>query len=138
MRSTLLTIMVGTQAAAVVNALIQGRDLKSFLARTPQLASTIDLEGFKAVAARQMWAALAQAALLLVAPACYVWGLVTKNLLPADFVWVLIPAVVVILVARSYRPLELKAWNLPAADGELEKARDAVVTCWRTKPFPNW
>ena len=85
MRGTLITAILATQGLALVNAAWQGRDLKVFLAETPSLASTNDLERYKAVAARQMWAALMQGALLLVAPACFVWGIV-PNLSGGDFV----------------------------------------------------
>ncbi len=138
MRGTLITAILATQGLALVNAAWQGRDLKVFLAETPSLASTNDLERYKAVAARQMWAALMQGALLLVAPACFVWGIISKNLSGGDFVWILLPSVVVILVARSYRSLEQAMWTLPAADPQLEAVRDDVVKTWRTKPIPDW
>lgn len=138
MRETLITTILASQGLALVNAAWQGRDLKVFLAGTPRLDSTNDLERYKAVAARQMYAALVQGALLLVAPACFVWGVVTQHLSGADFVWILLPSVMVLLVARSYRGLEQAMWTLPAADGELEAARDAVVRTWRTRPIPDW
>ena len=130
--------MLISPALAIFNVVIQGRGLKQFLDTTPTLASSLDLENFKRVAGRQMWAALAQAALLLVAPACFFWGLMIHSLTPADFVWILLPSVVVILVARSFRSLELRAWSIPAADQYLTTERDRVVKVWRTKPLPDW
>ena len=138
MRGTLIAVILGTQGLALANAAWLGRDLKLFLHTTPRLASTHDLEQFKIVAARQMYAALLQAVLLLVAPGCFVWGIVTHHLSGSDFVWILLPSVVVILVARSYRGLERRMWTLPTADAELEATRDAVVRTWRTKPIPDW
>ena len=130
--------MLISPALAIFNVVIQGRGLKQFLDTTPTLASSLDLENFKRVAGRQMWAALAQAALLLVAPACFFWGLMIHSLTPADFVWILLPSVVVILVARSFRSLELRAWSLPAANEYLTTERDRIVKVWRTKPLPDW
>ena len=125
-------------ALAIANVMIQGRGLKHFLDTTPALASSLDLENFKKVAGRQMWAALAQAGLLLIAPACFAWGLMINSLTPADFVWILLPIVVVILVARSFRSLELRAWSIPTADRYLATERDRIVKVWKTKPLPDW
>ncbi len=138
MRTILLAAMLLSPALAIVNALIQGRGLKQFLDTTPELASSLDLENFKRVAGRQMWAALAQAVLLLIAPACFFWGLMIHSLTPGDFVWILLPSVIVILVARSFRTLELKAWAIPAADDSLAGERDRIVKVWKTKPLPDW
>ncbi len=138
MRLLLLTAMLISPALAIVNALIQGRALKQFLETTPELASSLDLENFKRIAGRQMWAALAQGVLLLIAPACFFWGLMIDSLTPGDFVWILLPSVIVILVARSFRTLELKAWAIPAANQHLTNERDRVVKVWRTKPLPDW
>lgn len=138
MRAFLLTAMIASPGLALVNAAYQGRNLKRFLDRTPELASTLDLENYMRVVGRQMWAALVQAVLLLIAPACFVWGLAIRCLTPGDFVWILLPNVVVILVARSFRSLELRAWSLPAADQELAAERDRIVHVWKTKPLPDW
>lgn len=138
MRTLFLTAMLASPALALLNAWIQGKDLKNFLDTTPELASSQDLENFKNIAGRQMRAALAQGALLLIAPACFFWGLMIHALTPGDFVWILLPSILVILVARSFRSLEKKAWSLPAADHYLEGERDHIVTVWRTKPLPDW
>ncbi len=138
MRTLLLAAMLASPALAVFNAVIQGRGLKEFLDKTPELASSLDLENFKKVVGRQMRAALGQAVLLLIAPVCFFWGLMIHSLTPGDFVWILLPSVVVILVARSFRSLELKAWAIPAANDYLIGERDRVVKVWRTKPLPDW
>jgi hypothetical protein len=123
---------------AVVNSVVQGNNLKEFLDRTPEFASMLDIENFKRVAGQQMRAALVQAALLLVPPGCFFWGLMTDSLSPGDFVWILLPSVIVILVARSFRKLELKAWSLPADSDDLAAERDRIVRTWKTKALPDW
>jgi len=138
MRTLLLTALLASPALAIFNVVIQGRGLKQFLDTTPKLASSLDLENYKKVAGRQMWAALAQAGLLLIAPACFFWGLMIHSLTPADFIWILLPSVVVILVARSFRSLEVRAWTIPTANESLTNERDRVVRVWRTKPIPDW
>ena len=138
MRTLLLTAILASPALAVVNTVIQGKSLKHFLDTTPELASSLDLENLKRFAGRQRWAALAQGVLLLIAPACFLWGLMIDSLTPGDFVWILLPSVIVILVARSFRTLELKAWAIPAANQHLTSERDRVVKVWRTKALPDW
>ena len=130
--------MLASPALALVNALIQGNDLKRFLEDTPELASSLDLEKFKGIAGRQMRAALVQGALLMIAPGCFFWGLFVDALTPGDFVWILLPSVIVILAARSFRSLEMKAWSLPATDQYLAGERDHIVKVWRSKPLPDW
>jgi len=138
MRTVLLTAMLACPAMALVNSVVQGRNLKEFLDRTPEFASNLDIENFKRVAGRQMRAALAQAALLIVPPVCFFWGLMIGSLSPGDFVWILLPSVIVILVARSFRKLELKAWSLPTDIEDLAVARDRIVQVWKTKALPDW
>ena len=123
---------------AVVNSVVQGNNLKEFLDRTPEFASMLDIGNFKRVAGQQMRAALVQAALLLVPPGCFFWGLMAGSLSPGDFVWILLPSVIVILVARSFRKLELKAWSLPADSDDLAAERDRIVRTWKTKALPDW
>lgn len=138
MRSSLILAILGTQALALAHAAYQGSDLKRFLRQTPALTSSHDMEQFKGVARRQMIAALLQAALLLIAPGCFIWGLTLGHLSPGDFVWLLMPSVAVILVARSYRGLENQIWNLPTEDPTLRDERDRVVKTWKSKPLPDW
>ena len=134
----LMTVILGAQGLAVLHAAFQGRDLKRFLDAIPALSSSHDLETFKGLARRQMIAALFQGGLLIVAPACFIWGLTVGHIAPADFVWLLMPSVLVLLVARSYRGLEERIWNLPAEDDELRHERDRIVRVWRTRPLPDW
>jgi len=138
MRTLLMTVMLVSPALAVINSVVQGRRLKEFLDRTPEFASALDIENFKMVAGQQMRAALVQAALLLVPPGCFFWGLMVGSLSPGDFVWILLPSVIVILVARSFRKLELQSWSLPASDGRLATERDRIVRIWKTKALPDW
>jgi hypothetical protein len=133
-----MTAILACPALAVVNSVVQGNNLKEFLDRTPEFNSALDIDNFKKVAGQQMRAALAQAALLLVPPGCFFWGLMSGSLSPGDFVWILLPSVIVILVARSFRKLELKAWSLPADTEDLAAQRDRIVRTWKTKALPDW
>ena len=138
MRTLLITVMLAGPGLAVVNALVQGSELNRFLRDTPELSSSHDLETLKRLAGRQMRAALLQGVLLIIGPVCFFWGLMFNHLTPGDFVWILLPSVTVILIARSLRTLESKVWSLPAAGQDLETERDRIVKVWRTKPLPDW
>jgi len=124
--------------AAVVNALYFGMELKRFTASTPVLASTHDLERFKAVVAHQMYAALGQIVLLAAPTVLYFAGLYQKVLAPRDLLFVVVPSAVILLIAASYRGWEVKAKAIETADDELAAQRDAVVATWMKKPLPNW
>ncbi|MEE4271633.1 MAG: hypothetical protein V2I67_08165 [Thermoanaerobaculales bacterium] len=137
-RSLFITAMLVCFGAAVVNALWFGTELKRFTASTPVLASTHDLERFKAVVAHQMYAALGQIVLLAAPTILYFVGLFRGALAPPDLLFVVGPSAVILLIAASYRGWEVKARAIETADDELAAERDAVVATWIKKPFPDW
>ena len=138
MRTILLMIILLSPVAALFNAALHGRRLEDFLSKTPRLESSRDLEAFKRLAAGQMRAALVQAALLAPPPLCFFWGVTTGALAPSDFVWVLLPSIIVIFFARSIRGLERRAWSIEANGETLTAQRDHVVRTWRTRALPDW
>jgi hypothetical protein len=137
-RSILLILMVGLAASAVFNAAYFGIELKRFVDATPRLQSSRDLERYKSVVGRQMIAALAQIVLLATPPLLYAIGLMMDVLVPTDFVFVLVPSLVILAVAGVYRKSEKSAKEILAADPELERQRDAIVHTWLRKPWPDW
>ena len=138
MRTAMLALILGLPVVAIGNAVVFGLELGRFLASTPRLASTRDLEDFKRVVARQMYAALAQIVLLALPPVLFGVGLATGVLGPDDVLTIVIPAAAVILVAAFFKRHEHTAKNLPATDPELERARDAIVRTWHKRPVPDW
>lgn len=138
MRTTFIALMVLLPGAGIVNAYFCGASLQALLRDLPGLASTADLERFKRVVAGQMYAALVQLVLLAVPPILYAVGLVRGVLVGGDIVYILIPSAVVILVAQTFKKLETRVKNIPAADAELARQRDAVVHTWLKKPLPDW
>lgn len=134
----LLLVMLGLPAAAVVNAVWFGTELKNFVTTTPRLESSHDLERFKAVVGRQMYAALAQIVLLATPPIAYALGLVFGVLRPSDVVYVIFPSAVIIIVAAVYRGWEKRAKTIPTADPEIQRQRDAIIHTWLRKPWPDW
>jgi len=137
-RTIYVFFMVALPAIGVLNAFWFGTELKKFVASTPILASSRDIEEFKTTVAHQMYAALAQIALLATPPILYFAGLFTGVLRPSDFVFILVPSVLIIAVAAIYRGEEARAKTLPATDPELERQRDAIVRTWMRKPWPDW
>ncbi len=137
-RTIYLLLMVALPAIGVLNAFWFGNELKSFIASTPKLASSRDMEEFKTVVAHQMYAALAQIVLLATPPILYFAGLFQGVLRPSDIVFILVPSMVILAVAAIYRGGEARAKTMPATDPELERQRDAIVQTWMRKPWPDW
>lgn len=138
MRWLFLAGMMAGPALGLLNAAVHARRMVDFLRTTPRLDSSRAMERFKELAAGQMRAALLQGMLLVTAPVCYLWGLVSTALRGADFIWILIPSAVVIVAGRTFRTIELKVWTLPATEPEFEAQRDRIVHTWKTKALPDW
>lgn len=137
-RSIYILAIILCFGAAVVNVLVFGIELKRFTEKTSSLASTRDVERFKVVVAHQMYGALAQILLLVTPPILYVVGLFKGPLTHRDLLFVVVPSIVVVAIAVSYRSWERRAKSIEAADAQLEAQRDAIVETWLTKPFPDW
>lgn len=137
MRSVLLLLLLGLPALAAVNALYFGAELRRFAAEVPRLESTRDLERFKEVVARQMYAALAQIVLLAAPAVVFFLGLASAALAAGDILYVVIPAAVIILIAQANRRDEARVRELPAEPG-LAAQRDRIVRTWIRRPLPDW
>jgi len=125
-------------ALGLVNAVYFGLELRRFVARTRRLESTLDMFRFKKVVAHQMRAALAQIGLLLAPIPIFILGVVLDALDATDIMYVIAPALIIIVVAVVFRSWEQQAKSIPAADPELAEQRDAVVRTWMRKPLPDW
>jgi len=138
MRSTFTFLMLLFPALAIVNAWWFGRELRAFVAATPSLASTADIERMKSVVKRQMIAALIQIPLLAASPILYAVGLLRHILRPADVVFVIVPSAAVLALGLASKRIEGAARAIPAPDHELRRQRDAIVHTWLKKPLPDW
>lgn len=134
----ILTLLVAMPAASIVSAVYFMSVLKQFMGGTPRIETAADLETFKSVVKKQMYAALVQIGLLGLPIILYLMGMITRTLRFGDFVYVLIPNLAVIVVGRILRGVEKKAQRLPVSDPQLEKARDEIVYTWEKKPLPDW
>jgi len=138
MRSTYTLLMLLFPAIAIANTWWFGRELRAFVAATPSIASTADIERMRSVVGRQMIAALIQIPLLAAGPILYAVGLMRHVLNPADVVFVIVPSAAVIAISLAAKRVEAAARSLPAADDELRRQRDAIVRTWLHKPLPDW
>jgi hypothetical protein len=138
MRGQLIAVMVGLPTLAILNSLWFGRELKRTVRAIGRLQSTADLERYKRVVARQMSAALVQLVLLAAPPILFGIGAVTGLLGMKDLIYVVLPAVAVLLVAAGFRRVEAEARQIPAESEELARQRDAVVRTWLKRPLPDW
>jgi len=112
--------------------------LKRFMDETPRIDSNRDLEKFKDVVRKQMYAALLQIVLMGLPILIFLYGAVTGLMRFGDILYVIIPNAIVIVVGKVLRGIEKKAQSLPVSSPELEKARDDIVYCWEKKPLPDW
>ena len=137
MRSAWLAAMLILPALAAGNALYFGAELRRFAAEVPRLASSHDLERFKRVVARQMYAALVQIVLLASPALVFFVGVVDGALSGSDILYVVIPAAVIIVIAQANRRDEARVRELPA-EPELAAQRDRIVRTWVRRPLPDW
>lgn len=138
MRTQLLTLMVLLPTIGVVNSWWFAGELRRFLDQTSTLSSTIDLERFKQVVARQMYAALVQIFVLGSPLLLFFFGIYRGDIHPTDLLWIVVPSLVVMVLGFMYKGLESKVKGIPTGSDELARQRDAIVSTWNSKPFPDW
>ena len=138
MRSTYLFLILVLPLLAILNAVWFGSELQRFARDVRTFSSTHEIERFKGVVARQMYAALVQIVLLVVPPILFFVGIVRGVLTPGDIIFIIVPSAVVILVAALYKQTETKVKSIPANDDELRRQRDAIIHTWLKKPLPDW
>ncbi|HSN56286.1 MAG TPA: hypothetical protein VLT32_16590 [Candidatus Sulfomarinibacteraceae bacterium] len=137
-RIILLAAILTCFAAALLNALWFGLELRRFSKRTRILASTADLEEFKRVVGNQMRAALAQIGLLALPAVLFAVGLVLEEFEAGDILFIIVPSALVVVLAMVFRTWEVDVRSIRVVGPELAAERDAIVTTWRRKPLPDW
>ena len=65
-------------------------------------------------------------------------GVVCKALEPADMIFVIIPAAIILLFDLAYKEVETALRETPIDDEQLRRQRNAVGKTWINKPFPDW
>jgi hypothetical protein len=138
MRTVLLTLMITFPVIGLLVSLYFGVTLQRFITTTPEIRSRDELERFKQVVKTQMYAALAQGAILIIPTLLLFYGFLSRTLVMLDIVYLLIPSLILLGVAIYFKPIERQVQTLPVADPQLQQERDCVVDVWKHKPFPNW
>jgi len=135
---TFITLLIAFPGAALLSAFVFMSMLKRFMDETPSIDTNRDLDKFKEVVRKQMYAALLQIVLMGLPILIFLYGAVTGLMRFGDILYVIIPNTVVIIVGKALRKIEKKAQSLPVSSPELEKARNDIVYCWEKKPLPDW
>ncbi len=133
-----LTVIIVLQLTGLVYCLIFIRKFTNFLNLVSRIQNDLDMEEFKKLVKENMYAALANIVFLGGSWILYFIGYFIKILNIVDFVFILIPAVLIVIFSLKLKTLEKKLQNLSADSPTLEDERDRVVDIWLHKPFPNW
>jgi len=137
-RQGYIAVLLLLPAIAVLNAIIHGSQLRTFLERTQAFATYQDIVEFEKIVARQMYAALVQIALLVAPGVVFVVGLVRGVLAVDDILYVVLPSFAILALGLAFKKVENKVRSIPVSEPILEERRDHIVRVWMTKPFPDW
>jgi len=137
-RIACIASMLLPPACAVVNAMVHGARLHTFLKRTPTIATYQNIIEFERVVKRQMYAALLQIVLLVAPGIIFVVGLVRKVIAVDDVLYIVLPSLVIMAIGMAFKTLENRARSLPVHDPILEERRDHIVKVWNSKALPDW
>jgi hypothetical protein len=120
---------------ALVNWAVGVAVLKSFLAGTPVINSTIDLQNFAAMVRRHMLQAVLQIALL---GAGLILGLYLLARHKVGLPQIIVLNGLIFAAGMLGKPLEERARSLKVLDPLLEERYRAICTTWVKKPFPDF
>jgi len=114
-----------------------GQELRAYVRRTPAIESPADLDRFRAMVARQQYAALALILLTVAYLALLGYGIFTDQL---GLLETMVPVFIFIIVGimgHQFKAVERRAQNLPVPDEALRAERDRIVHAWLHRPFPE-
>jgi len=120
---------------ALLNWLAGMAALKSFLSRTPVIASAFDLENFVGLARRHMIQAMLQAFLLVAGMLLGIYVLASGQ---AGLLLVLALNGIILAAGLLGKPLEERARSLKVPDPLLAERYKSICSTWVEKPFPNF
>lgn len=132
---SLPTVMYALFGLAIVNGLIAGAGVQSFLSRGKAITTQTDLEEFKAMVRRQMYQALLQMVLLGAGCMIGLYGIFTGKL---GLLLVLALNGSVFVMGAAFRGLERRARSFPVDDPGLQAEYARVCDSWLHKPTPDF
>lgn len=109
--------------------------LRSFISRTPAIATPLDLENFAGLVRRHMSQALLQAVLLVAGILLGIYVL-ARGL--AELPLVLVLNGIIFFAGTIGKPLEERARSLKVLDPLLEERYRAICLSWVKKPCPDF
>jgi hypothetical protein len=113
-------------------------ELRRFLREVPAIRTTGDLERYKAVVARNMYAALVQILILGAPWVVFLYGAFIADVLSViDTLYIAVPSIGVFVMGQYINQEETRMKTIPVIP-ELQAQRDAVVRSWGSKPTPDW
>ena len=133
-----LTTIIVLQLTGLIYCIIFIRKFTDFLNLVDSLKNKIDMEKFKKLVKENMYAALLNLVFLGSSWIIYFIGFFLKILGIIDFIFILIPAVLIVLFSLKLKSLEKMVQKLPADNPVLEEESNMIVDIWLHKPFPNW
>ncbi len=122
-------------ALALINLGVGIAGLKSFLAGTPAITSTIDLQNYADLARRHMLQAVLQIALLGSSLLLGIYVLASHQ---AGLLLIVALNGLIFVGGSLGKPLEERARSLKVTDPLLEERYQAICTTWVKKPFPDF
>lgn len=137
-RMWVIALMLILPALGLINSLIAAARLKSFLKRVPKLATAAHLQALKKEVKVQMILALAQFPLLGLPSLLFMVDLWVLGGPLFDIVYAIGPSIVIFVVSKFIRKIEVQVQEMPAATRELDEERIKVVSVWGGQALPDW
>lgn len=137
LRDIFIVLMILFPVLGLINLLWGARQLKIFIDLTSEIETGHHMQKFKSLVSTQMYCALFQIAFLGLPLAILLIGYLIGTLRSMDFLYVLVPSIVILLVGASIKSMETKVKEMPVRD-EFKNEFDGVVHIWMHKPLPNW
>ena len=113
-----------------------GRELREYARRAPAIETRPDLDRFRAMVARQQYAALALILLTVAYFGLLGYGMFTDQLGVIETVVPILIFIVVGILGYQLKAVERRVQTLPVAE-DLREERDRVVHAWLHRPFPE-
>lgn len=113
-------------------------ELRSFLNETPAIRTSMDIERFKTIVARQMYVALVQVVVFGTPGLLMGYAIFTNQISVLEFLYMMSVFSVGVVQGLWGRKIEKQVQTLPVPDPKLKEERDQIVYVWKHKPFPTW
>lgn len=137
-RGFIIALLLGFPSVSLISGIVLVANLKNFLNTTPRVESNMDLERFKRMVKRQMYAALLQIFLLGMPILIYGYGSFRGILDFGDVLYVVIPNTIIIIFSRLMRKHEVTGQTISSSTPELRSEVDVIINYWKKKALPNW